>query len=157
MDEQKHTPTPWKLAEDNRAAEFIQSATGIDLGRIIGSGITNLEDAENARRIVACVNFCAGFSNEQLEAMMSLKAVNDRLTAEDHKILQAMDEIYYLDWREDDDDEETAGWRHPGYFLEVGQSYDFEKLVGAGLAERHSNPDYLAYRISPLGAATVKK
>lgn len=78
------------------------------------------------------------------------------LSADDQKMLQVMDEIYYLDWRENDDDETTAGWRHPGYFLEVGQPYDFEKLVGAGLAEKHSNPDYLAYRISMLGSEAVK-
>jgi hypothetical protein len=79
------------------------------------------------------------------------------LNAEDQKMLQVMDEIYYLDWRENDDDEKTAGWRHPGYFLEVGQIYDFSKLVDAGLIEKNSNPDYLAYRITDLGAKTVKK
>lgn len=78
------------------------------------------------------------------------------LSAEDRKMLQVMDEIYYLDWRENDDDETTAGWRHPGYFLEVGQTYEFEKLLNAGLIERHENPPYVAYRITPLGANIVK-
>ena len=78
------------------------------------------------------------------------------LNAEDQQMLRVMDEIYYLDWRENDDDATTAGWRHPGYFLEVGQSYDFAKLLDAGLIEKYNHPDYLAYRITMQGTETIK-
>ena len=81
----------------------------------------------------------------------------DKLTAEDKHIILSADEIYYLDWRENDDDENTSGWRHPGYYLEVGQSYDFEKLVSAGLMEKRATTPTPYYRISNRGAILAKE
>ncbi len=79
-----------------------------------------------------------------------------KMSAEDRQILLAADELYYLDWRENDDDEHTAGWRHPGYFMEVNQPYDFSKLVEAGLMEKRETQGYVSYRITTLGAETAK-
>lgn len=78
------------------------------------------------------------------------------LTAQEELVLKAADEIFYLDWRENDDDENTAGWRHPGYFTEVNVAVDFSKLVDVGLMERRdSTPKTDSYRISESGRAYI--
>lgn len=63
----QHTKEPWR----------IEPATKKDNWRIIGangqviSTFSGNMDMENARRIVACVNACAGITVEMLEAMPS--------------------------------------------------------------------------------------
>lgn len=75
-----------------------------------------------------------------------------KLSAEEELVLKAADELYYFDWRENDDDEKTAGWRHPGYFVEVNMAVDFGKLVEMGLMEyRELAPQTGSYRITELG------
>jgi hypothetical protein len=81
----------------------------------------------------------------------------ENLTAQEQLVLQAANELYYLDWRENDDDEKTAGWRHPGYFVEVNMTVDFGKLVEAGLMEyREAAPQTGSYRITGKGMNVVK-
>jgi len=57
-----HTKEPWKVYEGERIVnddEAIASCTTY----------FNQKDKENARRIVACVNACEGWSNEDLEVL----------------------------------------------------------------------------------------
>ncbi len=71
----KHTPEPWKVKEDKMAGLL---AWDIDSN----SGLITFESLisqEDARRIVACVNACAGISTEELE-----KIVSDNCNVEDH-------------------------------------------------------------------------
>jgi hypothetical protein len=58
--ETKHSPEPWRVIADYAAMDAYGGQTCIASG---GDG-----GAVNARRIVACVNACAGLSTEALEA-----------------------------------------------------------------------------------------
>lgn len=51
-----HTPEPWKLSKDYYFDRFIHGAYG-ETRIVTGVGF---QHEENARRIVACVNACAG-------------------------------------------------------------------------------------------------
>lgn len=71
MSEQKHTPEPWSAAHEENEAEW-----GIDAGKW---GVAICADApgdgtaeSNARRIVACVNACAGLDTGLLENIVDL-------------------------------------------------------------------------------------
>lgn len=77
------------------------------------------------------------------------------LNADDQKVLRAADELYYLDWREDDQDENTAGWRMGDYFTDIPLSYDWSKLVNAGLMEMRDATTFKEYRISRNGMSIV--
>lgn len=57
-----HTPEPWILDAACVAAESDQFNNGFYTANCRGP-----DREENARRIVACVNFCAGISTENLE------------------------------------------------------------------------------------------
>ncbi len=57
-----HTPEPWILDAACVAAESDQFNNGYYTAHCRGP-----DREENARRIVACVNFCAGISTENLE------------------------------------------------------------------------------------------
>lgn len=67
-----HTPEPWVLSESHYGAIVSNASSDIrknwclstsDTGRIYSNELA----VANARRIVACVNFCAGVSIEKLE------------------------------------------------------------------------------------------
>ena len=63
-----HTPEPWFVAEKNKVrldcAYLIRPLDGKNYEYGAALAATNQEDA---RRIVSCVNFCAGVSTENLE------------------------------------------------------------------------------------------
>lgn len=74
---QAHTPEPWKtyIGHDAQFATtpyiLHQTEAGtpdVAIAQIIVSGGGFKSDTANARRIVACVNACAGLSTEALEA-----------------------------------------------------------------------------------------
>lgn len=76
MGNQQHTPEPWRVRTIGDDC-FITAATepGMAYGpEIMGDDYTGYGDAErkkaDARRIVACVNACAGISTENLEALV---------------------------------------------------------------------------------------
>lgn len=60
----EHTKEPWRT-KTGSAWEFADSEGG-DIG-FCDCGTKNSRDEANARRIVACVNYCAGLSLEYLE------------------------------------------------------------------------------------------
>lgn len=73
----EHTPTPWKLFTAQDGTKFL--GIGDDTGGGITDGGFGLwrDDEEalaNARRIVACVNACAGIETETLENFEDIKA-----------------------------------------------------------------------------------
>lgn len=62
MTEQKHTPEPWRA--DIPSWRFIRAKDG----NLIAMCESNKGEA-NGRRIVACINACAGLATEYLEAV----------------------------------------------------------------------------------------
>lgn len=64
----EHTAEPWKLTRKNPALSVgLRGETPhLDIGRIFTGSI---EGVANARRIVACVNACAGLPTEELEGL----------------------------------------------------------------------------------------
>jgi hypothetical protein len=71
----KHTKEPWYVDCGNLIYEREENNC---IGEAIGAGISN---CQNARRIVACVNACAGISNEELELrdVKPVKAASDHI------------------------------------------------------------------------------
>lgn len=67
----KHTPEPWRFicANDETGHEpCIMRCDAIGLVSAPQHPADEAEDEANARRIVACVNACAGISTEALES-----------------------------------------------------------------------------------------
>lgn len=63
-----HTPLPWVIRGEGTAKRWIDPN---DVTDNIGQPVCELLGADvgaNSRRIVACVNFCAGFPIEQIES-----------------------------------------------------------------------------------------
>ena len=77
MSEQKHAPEPWQY---RRSQFFVNDHEG---RCVIGECNTNFPELSvaNARRIVACVNACAGISTENLEDNLPVKELADRYNA----------------------------------------------------------------------------
>lgn len=68
--EQKHTPEPWKVTEPKSGRVQISHSSGGIVGhapQICAMWNSNKVTQANARRIVACVNACRGFSIEELD------------------------------------------------------------------------------------------
>lgn len=75
MSENKHTPEPWHLCEVENETGRIKHLVPVDAEKM--SLLTIVENYQatfaaiynddDARRIVACVNACAGMTNEQLD------------------------------------------------------------------------------------------
>lgn len=83
----KHTPEPWRtgnvsttVVADSDDGLHITGATGPDALEYYGGNlIAESVSEENARRIVACVNACAGIPTEELEQKAAWKQdVRDR-------------------------------------------------------------------------------
>lgn len=89
MDKQTHTPEPWlygnaKLRSDGTDILLDYGHYIAHIGRIISIGEN---DEKIASYIVACVNYCKGATNQELEAgsLEQLKAERDELCDEvDH-------------------------------------------------------------------------
>ena len=101
----KHTQEPWQVHHDIDAGEWpmIMSGGVVD-GKIIanvnpksfccvGGDFVEMPSADNARRIVACVNACAGMRNDELEGGLLIGVMQskiDRLECQRDKLLDAM-------------------------------------------------------------------
>lgn len=119
-----HTPEPWSK---NAISPTVYDGNGIAILRCEGRTLI-AENEANARRIVACVNACAGVSTEKLEGeasnlrewheQMRLDAIDiaarnldlkDQLTtvtAQRDELLQAMRQIAFATAPEPDDGSE---------------------------------------------------
>ncbi len=95
----KHTPEPWVLFEVGERFKYQCPAAASDNTSIL---TTTEEDGvvwaavyndEDARRIVACVNACAGMENPADEIA--------KLKSERSEMLSALKEILNINWRDD--------------------------------------------------------
>lgn len=62
----KHTPGPWHIVEGRTYGSLEVFSEDTAIAEIWRRGNASLEMA-NARRIVACINACEGFSTEELD------------------------------------------------------------------------------------------
>ena len=101
MTETKHTPEPWSI--EGADPEFRIIATEDEMIGSVGNGWKSPSiNGANARRIVACVNYCATLSTESLESataggkgvarLAALEKVRD--AAERTALVLDDDEIY---------------------------------------------------------------
>jgi len=68
MSENKHTPEPWRTAERSGFPFHIDDARGESVAMMLADDDHDEQRGlDNARRIVACVNACAGIPTEMLE------------------------------------------------------------------------------------------
>ena len=87
MSENKHTPEPWSAGVIKYKGEWHFTAVPVGnegkITALCGLAGANGEDESiaNARRIVACVNACAGFSTETLELIASVGGMQHKMTA----------------------------------------------------------------------------
>lgn len=77
MSENKHTPEPWRTAERSGFPFHIDDARGESVAMMLADDDHDEQRGlDNARRIVACVNACAGSSTEWLEFIVSEDCVD---------------------------------------------------------------------------------
>ena len=94
--EKLHTPEPWSTCGDGR----VESSDGVMIADFVPV-------QANARRIVACVNFCNGIETEKLEEETELPGIglfgkiaarltieNKNLTAQRDELLAALRALY---------------------------------------------------------------
>ena len=81
MSKNKHTPEPWRV-EIGEQPECIAVLCTSGLAHFEIVSDSQLGDIHaDARRIVACVNACAGFSTETLELIASVGGMQHKMTA----------------------------------------------------------------------------
>lgn len=95
----QHTPEPWKAEEYTIwSNDGFLLLTTCDTS-INGTVITDEEQKANTRRIVACVNACAGVETKRLEDGMCVKTVHGELLrnmGERYQLLVALEDIYLI-------------------------------------------------------------
>ena len=69
MSENKHTPEPWQVFEDDPRAIVTKENPMLSLLSVGEDGLAIMYEEADARRIVACVNACAGVDTAWLETM----------------------------------------------------------------------------------------
>ena len=67
MSAQKHTQEPWQQFEHDKRAIVSEEHPNLSLLSIDDDGLGIFFEEKDARRVVACVNACAGISTESLE------------------------------------------------------------------------------------------
>ena len=97
MNENKHTPEPWRTAERSGFPFHIDDARGESVAVMLADDDHDEQRGlDNARRIVACVNACAGIPNEQLECdnVEFVRIFNERNTLKQQRdeLLAALEE-----------------------------------------------------------------
>lgn len=129
-----HTKEPWAMEQ----TEKVESNLDVFIRDSHGDGIAWAYNEANARRIVACVNACVGFSTEHLEksydgVSMDLRFVTDlqascisRLEIQRDELVAALNEI--ASWRD--------GPEVSGHFDEPGSAFIARKaLAKIGITE----------------------
>lgn len=88
---QQHTAEPWHVDEEN-TARIIYASDGWAIADLISSQMLTEQTAKaNARRIVACVNACAGIPSDLLEAFRTGGAL--KVLATNLEIARERDEL----------------------------------------------------------------
>lgn len=92
MTDQKHTKEPWKISDDSDYPEatIMTDQKLIADANIFGAGSSKKTNMTNAKRIVECVNACAGIENPQ-----DLRKQRDELR---EAIEYAVDDLKNCDW-----------------------------------------------------------
>lgn len=101
-----YTPEPWTVTENLPSGSYGPSLTirkdrQIVIASLTGSALHNGQAPGNARRIVACVNACAGIPTEALEggavsdAMKALQAMANVQSSRRHPLGQPDEGIAY--------------------------------------------------------------
>lgn len=97
----KHTKEPWLVQHPHAGIRGWEIADSSGLNQV-SQDVTE----DNARRIVACVNFCAGISTENLEGNEKLLWLAEQYNAvklQRDELLAALDEISKLpSYRQDE-------------------------------------------------------
>ena len=93
MSEQLHTREPWHLYHENKVIEIHDGTSDAKSSIVFWTGFDagdkpHKEKLANARRIVACINACAGIPTEQLETSHRNSAVT-RLVENNIELLEA--------------------------------------------------------------------
>jgi hypothetical protein len=126
-----HTKEPWQVTEgdliitDKNAVIAVASSGCGYNGNIRPRTISDEQKGENARRIVACVNACAGIQNDILENEMFRGAMNSKAYLIDaiqqrDELLEALKKITY----------QSNGKT----FIGIVGDTDVTELVGAAIA-----------------------
>ena len=89
MSENKYTPEPWQVFEDDPRAIVTKGNPMLSLLSVGEDGLAIMYEEADARRIVACVNACAGISTENLEDNLPVKELARRY----NKALRQRDEL----------------------------------------------------------------
>ena len=97
MNENKHTPEPWRTDAECGFPQDIHDSKG-NLFLRCGSDFDNeIYGEANARRIVACVNACSGISTDNLEDNLPVKELarryNEALKQRD-ELLKALENTH---------------------------------------------------------------
>ena len=105
MSENKHTPEPWRSFNNGQGIVGVSTDrsdvcwTRIEKGGWLDSDRTIDTDYENARRIVACINACAGIPTYQLTAEndnpTNLGEVIDAIRDQRDILLAALDRMAF--------------------------------------------------------------
>lgn len=102
----KHTTEPWHVCEPTEALHAVRA----EAGRIVadvGYSDTDAQNRMNARRIVACVNACAGVTTEELEQGGFVTGLIERLEEKERQrdaLQEELENIATAEWREFDPD-----------------------------------------------------
>lgn len=107
MSENKHTPEPWRAFNNGEGVVGVGTDhsdvcwTRIEEGGWLDSDRTIDTDYENARRIVACINACAGIDTELLEIIedndKTLAGVIANVEKQRDELLAALEGMLFID------------------------------------------------------------
>ena len=86
----KHTPEPWDAISDSVMGTLVRSE-GLILAKM--RTIQGIDHEANAARIVACVNACKGFTEEELETLGHYKAFHDTIIAENEQLRKELSKL----------------------------------------------------------------
>jgi hypothetical protein len=109
----KHTDEPWEVGSSNDT--FIFADCTYVAQTCADFEIVTDKHREDARRIVACVNACAGIETEDLEKVAKTRGSIPLLEAGNARIAELKDSlagiIDYAQWELDGDIEKWGGYR----------------------------------------------
>lgn len=85
--QEKHTKEPWLISEYDRNGEpILTNDEGFDVA--YAAAYSDMPSTENARRIVACVNACAGIDTDCLAGMGTGTFLRQRDRAYEERLLR---------------------------------------------------------------------
>lgn len=120
-----HTKEPWHVGDTKNGASFIYGEDGWAIAECLQ---TKGSREANARRIVACVNRCAGISNELLETSTDLATAF--MSAENARLMQKNNELLFALKRsratlEHENNKQTGAIRDTIWYSSCETLFDF--------------------------------